>query len=116
MKAQICAGFAILAAIGVGTALLVQSRTGTAMRHSDTEWKELNAKVERLELTTSQLQKELDDKRKSLSAFTMLRPVDTLKPSVIMNPIVPRTEAPPGSAPFVFNGITYYVTPLASAR
>ncbi len=115
MKAQTYAGFVVLAAMGIGMVLLVQSRPGTAVRHTDKEWNELSAKVERLERTTARLQKELDETRKSFPTFTS-QPADILKLPAGMNPTVSPTGVPPGSTPFVFNGITYYVTPLAQAR
>ncbi len=115
MKAQTYAGIIVLAAMGVGTALLVGSWARTAARHTNKEWNELNAKVEHLERTTAQLQKELDEARKSFPALTG-QPAEILKLPAGMNPMVPPTGVPPGSTPFVFNGITYYVTPLAQAR
>jgi hypothetical protein len=113
MKARIYAGIVVLSALGSGVALLAMSRTA---RHSEKEWNGLSAKVEQLEQTTSQLQVELDAARKSLSAFAAHQPMETINLPAIKNLIVPRTEAPPGSTPFVFNGVTYYVTPLAQAR
>lgn len=115
MKARIYAGFIVLAAMGVGTVLLVRLRTGIAVPHTDKEWNELSIKVKRLERTTAQLQKELDEARKSFPV-SATPPTEIIKLPGMPGQIAPGIQAPPGSTPFVFNGITYYVTPLAQAR
>jgi hypothetical protein len=115
MKARLKAGIAVLAAIGTGTVLLVVSRPGAVAGRSEKEWNELNAKVERLERTTARLQNELDEARKPFPALTT-QPAQIINPPGMNNLTVPGSPAPPGSRPFVFNGITYYVTPLAQAR
>jgi hypothetical protein len=115
MKTQTYAGIIVLAAIGVGTVLLVLSRTGTAARHSDKEWNELNAKVERLEQTTTRLQKELDEARKPVPNVAT-QPAEIMRLPAAANLTATAPQMPAGSMPFMFNGVTYYLTPLAQAR
>jgi hypothetical protein len=111
MKKHILYSASIIFASLIIAAAMVSARH-PAQTQSDNgqQLKELKAQVGRLETKAAALQKELDQLHNQTPKviYTL---ANQLIPPANTKPDLP--EIPPGWKPFEFNGITYYLTPLA---
>ena len=113
MKKRLYLGVIAPACITVGIALLFALNSNQRSRQKQTELKQLNARVERLERSAAALRKELADQRERLQTPAVTPAGSFIAPAVI--PSKAPEEVPPSWQPFEFNDRTYYYAPLQQA-
>jgi TolA-binding protein len=103
-------GSIILASLIIAAALVSARHPAQTQTDNGQQLKELKAQVGRLETKAAALQKELNELHKQ-TPTVIYTPANQLIPATTTES--ERPEIPPGWKPFEFNGITYYLTPLA---
>ena len=101
----------IFASLIIAAALVFARRPAQTQSDNGQKLEELKAQVGRLETKAAALQKELDQLHKQ-TPTVIYTPANQLIPPATTTESEP-SEIPPGWKPFEFNGITYYLTPLA---
>jgi hypothetical protein len=100
----------IFASLIVAAALVFARHPAQTQTGNGQQLKELKSQVGRLETKAAALQKELDQLHKQ-TPTVIYTPANQLIPPAKTKSALP--EIPPGWKPFDFNGVTYYLTPLA---
>src|SRR5882724_486780 len=99
----------LFASLIIATALVFARHPAQTKSDNGQQLRELKSQIDRLETKAAALQKELDQLRKQTPAVIYTPANQLIPPTTGSEP----QQIPPGWKPFEFNGLTYYLTPLA---